>query len=59
MANAQDRQLIEYVRSHIMLGHTHIRIPSSLMQGASDLAMQDVEELSRVNGVKVTIVAGE
>lgn len=59
MSEKRDRRLVNYVRLKIRAGHTHIRIPASLLKGTSDLARQDVKDLCRINKVKFTIVAGK
>jgi len=55
MTNPRDYRLLNYVKREIRLGKTHIRIPSQLLEGTSELARQDVRDLCKINKVKITI----
>lgn len=52
-----DQQLLQYVRRRVRAGSTHIRIPASLLNPASEAARQDVRDLCRINNITFTVVA--
>jgi hypothetical protein len=52
-----DRKLLDYVKTRVRRGDTHIRIPRSLYEHAGDAARRDVRELCAINGIEVTVTA--
>lgn len=54
-----DRKLLNYVRTRVRRGVTHIRVPRSLYERAGDAARRDVRELCDINGIEITIVADQ
>jgi hypothetical protein len=52
-----DRRLLRYVKRQIRQGDTHIRVPSSLLERASEKARRDVRELCKANNVDLAVEA--
>ena len=52
-----DRRLLRYVKRQIRQGDTHIRVPWSLLERASEKARRDVRELCEANGIDLTVEA--
>ena len=52
-----DQQLLQYVKRRVRAGSTHIRVPASLLDPASNTARQDVRDLCRINNITFTVVA--
>lgn len=53
MVNPADNALIDYVQKIINSGSTHIELPTSLMQGASQEALETIRQLCKLSGVKI------
>ena len=58
MTSERDRSLVDYVQRLIRTGALRIRVPSSLIDGASQEAREAVRDLCRVNNVEIEIVVG-
>jgi hypothetical protein len=52
-----DQQLLQYVKRRVRAGSTHIRVPASLLESASEAARRDVRDLCRINNITLTVVA--
>ena len=58
MTSERDRSLVDYVQRLIRTGALRIRVPSSLIDEASQEAREAVRDLCRVNNVEIEFVVG-